>query len=68
MDDKELLQAYSNACADVGNTQTMIEMIGRQMESLNRDLIKLKAKYKLEVDKSLSLRKEIDKKGKKNEI
>lgn len=63
MDDKDLLQSYSNACADVGNTQTMIEMISRQMESLSGDLVKLKAKYKLEVDKSLSIRKMIDKKG-----
>lgn len=67
MDDKELFQAYSNACADVGNTQTMIEMITRQIESFTGELVKLKAKYKLEVDKSLSLRRQIDKKGNNRE-
>jgi len=63
MDDKDLLQSYSNACADVGNTQTLIEMLTRQVESISRDLEKLRVKYKTEVDKALSIRKKIDKKG-----
>ena len=63
MDSKELLQAYSNACADLGNTQALIEMLKRSVESFNRDLEKLQEKSKVEVEKCMALRRDIDKRG-----
>lgn len=60
MEDKDLLQEYTNKCAELGNTQTLIQMLRDRMQSLVRDLEKLDKKYKEQVELCLSLRNKID--------
>lgn len=63
MSDENLLQQYSNACATLGNTQTMIHLFKQRIQTLVEALKKLDAQYLKEVEITLTLRRQIDKKG-----
>jgi hypothetical protein len=60
MSNEEIMQSYSNACANLGNTQTLIFELDLRLESLRRDLNKLNEKRLNEVTIANSLRKEAE--------
>lgn len=60
LSNEEIMQRYSNACAQLGNTQTLIQELSDRVQSLNRDIEKLREKYALEVNTSIQIRKELE--------
>ena len=60
---EQLTQGYSNACAQLGNTETLICELESRISSIRRDLDKLLQKKTHEVAQAQALRRELEKRG-----
>jgi len=63
IDSKDLLQQYTNECARLGDTQTIIYELKEKVKLFVKDLETLDKKYNEQMTKCLQLRQEISQRG-----